>query len=157
MTTLDERILVLGIGNPLMGDDGAGIQAVRMLAESNLPENVTVMEAGTPGWDLANWIKDWPSVIIIDAVQMGKKPGDWRRFDAQDVRFIAGTGAVSLHECDLAGGLALAQALELLPEHITFYGIEPENTDQALSLSPVVSAALPVVVNSILHEFSVYA
>lgn len=154
MTVPCERTLILGIGNPLMGDDGAGIEAVRMLAKSKLPDNVTVQEAGTPGWGLAEWIKDWPSVVIVDAVQMGQKPGEWQRFDAGEVRLIAGQGAISLHESDLAGGLALAQALDLLPERITFYGIEPESTDHGMMLSPSVRATLPELVSSILNDFA---
>lgn len=147
-----ERTLILGIGNPLMGDDGAGIEAVRILADSPLPDNVTVREAGTPGWGLVEWIKDWNSVVIVDAVQMGLQPGEWQRFDPSEVRLIASKDAVSLHESDLAGGLALAQALDLLPDNITFYGIEPESTDQGMMLSPIVSASLPGLVGSILNE-----
>lgn len=154
MTEPCERTLILGIGNPLMGDDGAGIHAVRMLAESKLPDNVTVLEAGTPGWGLVEWIKDWPSVVIVDAVRMGQAPGKWQRFDASEVRLIAGQGAFSLHEMDLAGGLALAQALDLLPKHITFYGIEPETTDQGMMLSPCVSANLPGLVKSLQNDFA---
>jgi len=154
MTMLHEGTLILGIGNPLMGDDGAGIEAVRMLAESKLPENVTVKEAGTPGWGLAEWIKDWPSVVIVDAICMGHKPGEWQRFDAHEVSFIASQGAFSLHESDLAGGLELAQALDLLPEQITLYGIEPESTDQGMKLSPSVSANLPGLVESIIYDFT---
>ena len=149
-----ERTLILGIGNPLMGDDGAGIEAVRMLAESKLPGHVTVREAGTPGWGLVEWIQDWPSVVIVDAVQMGLQPGEWQRFDAGEVRLIAGEGTLSLHEPDLAGGLALAQALDLLPERITFYGIEPKSTDPGMRLSPAVNAGLPGLVEGILNEFA---
>ena len=157
MTMPREKTLILGIGNPLMGDDGAGIEAARMLAESDLPENVTVLEAGTPGWGLAEWIRGWPSVVIVDAVCMGQKPGEWRRFNESDVRLVAGQGAISLHESDLAGGLALAQALDLLPERLTFYGIEPESTDHGMMLSPSVRATLPGLVKSILNDFAVQA
>jgi hydrogenase maturation protease len=115
---------------------------------------VTVLEAGTPGWGLANWIKDWPSVIIVDAVRMGREPGEWWRFDANEVRLIAGQGAISLHEMDLAGGLALTQALDLLPEQITFYGVEPESIDQGMRLSPSVSANLPGLVGTILNDLA---
>ena len=152
MTALQGRVLILGLGNPLMGDDGAGIYAARALSEMDLPENVTVLEAGTPGWGLVNWLRDWPSVILLDAVRMGRRPGEWRRFEVEEVRLIASQRMLSLHESDLAGGLALAEALDLLPERIVLYGIEPENTDQTLSLSPVVGAAIPALARSILNE-----
>jgi hydrogenase maturation protease len=149
-----ERTLILGVGNPLMGDDGAGIEAVRMLAEANLPRNITVKDAATPGWALVEWIKDWSSVVIVDAMQMGLKPGEWQSFDARDVRFTSSEGAVSLHDSDLAGGLALAEALNLLPPQLTFYGIEPESTDHGMRLSPAVSANLPELVKDILNKYA---
>lgn len=149
-----ERTLILGVGNPLMGDDGAGIEAVRMLAEANLPPNITVKDAATPGWALVEWIKGWPSVVIVDAMQMGLKPGEWQSFDASDVRFTSSEGAVSLHDSDLASGLALAEALDLLPPQLTFYGIEPESTDHGISLSPAVSANLPELVKNILNKYA---
>jgi hydrogenase maturation protease len=85
---------------------------------------------------------------------MGQKPGEWRRFEAGEVRLIASQGALSLHESDLADGLALAQALDLLPERITFYGIEPESTAQGMRLSPSVRSSLSGLVGSILDDFA---
>jgi hydrogenase maturation protease len=149
-----ERTLILGIGNPLMGDDGAGIEAVRLLNEVKLPENVTVQDAGTPGWGLVEWIKDWPSVFIVDAIQMGLKPGEWQSFDAHEVSFISNQGSLSLHDTDFAGGLALAQELNLLPEQLIFYGIEPETIEQGMLLSPSVSANLPGLVSNIINKIT---
>jgi len=149
-----ERTLILGVGNPLMGDDGVGIEAVRMLAEEKLPPNITVKDAATPGWTLVEWIKDWPAVVIVDAMQMGLKPGEWQCFDASDVRFTSSEEAISLHDADLASGLALAEALELLPPQLTFYGIEPETTDHGMMLSPAVSANLPELVKNILDKYA---
>jgi hydrogenase maturation protease len=149
-----ERTLILGVGNPLMGDDGAGIEAVRMLAEEKLHPNITVKDAATPGWTLVEWIKDWPSVVIVDAMQMGLKPGEWQCFDAGDVRFTSSEGAISLHDADLASGLALAEALDLLPPQLTFYGIEPETTEHGMKLSPAVSANLPDLVKNLLNKYA---
>jgi len=149
-----ERTLILGLGNPLMGDDGAGSEAARMLNESVLPENVTVMDAGTPGWGLVELIRDWPAVVIVDAVQLGLKPGEWQRFQADEFRLIANQGEVSLHDTDIASGLALAQELDLLPEQVTIFGIEPESVDPGMLLSPSVRAGLPGLVGSILNMFA---
>jgi hydrogenase maturation protease len=149
-----ERTLILGVGNPLMGDDGAGIEAVRMLAEEKLHPNITVKDAATPGWTLVEWIKDWPAVVIVDAMQMGLKPGEWQCFDAGDVRFTSSEGAISLHDADLASGLALAEALDLLPPQLTFYGIEPETTEHGMKLSPAVSANLPDLVKNLLNKYA---
>lgn len=146
------RTLILGIGNPLQGDDGAGVRAAEMLAERELPADVTVEDAGTPGWGLPALLEGWSSVILVDAVQMGRTPGAWRRFDPDDVRLIADNNIISLHQPDLASGLALAQALDMLPEKIVFYGIEPACTDHGQGLSPAVSSNLPGLVESILND-----
>jgi hydrogenase maturation protease len=127
---------------------------VRLLNEVKLPENVTVQDAGTPGWGLVEWIKDWPSVFIVDAIQMGLKPGEWQSFDAHEVSFISNQGSLSLHDTDFAGGLALAQELNLLPEQLIFYGIEPETIEQGMLLSPSVSANLPGLVSNIINKIT---
>ena len=147
-----QDLLVLGIGNPLMGDDGFWNQVIELLAERDLPPNVKIEDAGLPGWGLPAWFEGWANVILVDAVQMGQSPGSWRRFRPEEVRLELETDALSLHQPDLACGLALAQALDLLPENLLLYGIEPAETRPGASLSREVRASLPEVVDSILND-----
>jgi hydrogenase maturation protease len=144
--------LVLGLGNPLRQDDGLGITAVQLLAERDLPPGVRVEEAGTPGWGLPSWLEGWSRVFLVDAARMGCSPGTWRRFGTEEVRLIGYQGMFSLHEPGLANGLALAQALDVLPEEMTFYCIEPENTGEGEELSPSVRRTLPDLVETIYKE-----
>jgi hydrogenase maturation protease len=144
--------LVLGIGNPSMSDDGVGSQVVALLKESALPPNVKVEDAGLPGWGLPAWFEGWSNVILVDAVQMGQAPGNWRRFRPEEVQVELENDALSLHQPDLACGLALAQALELLPENLVLYGVEPAVVDPGDALSPQVRHSLPDVVASILND-----
>lgn len=147
-----QDLLVLGIGNPLMGDDGVGNQVIELLAERDLPPNVKIEDAGLPGWGLPAWFEGWSNVILVDAVQMGKSPGSWRRFQTEEVQFVLENDALSLHQPDLACGLALAQALELLPENLVLYGVEPAIVNPGEALSPAVRHSLPDVVASILND-----
>lgn len=144
--------LVLGIGNPLMGDDGVGSQVVELLQAGTLPPNVKVEDAGLPGWGLPAWFEGWSNVILVDAVQMGQAPGNWRRFCPEEMRVELENDALSLHQPDLACGLALAEALELLPENLVLYGVEPADVDPGAALSPQVRHSLPDVVASILYD-----
>jgi hydrogenase maturation protease len=144
--------LVLGLGNPLHQDDGLGVVAVQLLSERELPPGVSVKEAGTPGWGLASWFEGWSHVILIDAACMGCSPGTWRRFGTEDVRLVGQREFYSLHEPGLANGLALAEALDALPEDITFYCIEPESTREGDALSPSVKRTLPEFVDHIYKE-----
>ena len=145
-------LLVLGIGNPLMGDDGVGNQVIELLAEVNLPPNVLIEDAGLPGWGLPAWFEGWSNVILVDAVQMGRSPGSWRRFRPEELQIELENDALSLHQPDLACGLALAQALDLLPENLLLYGVEPADVNPGQALSPAVRHSLPEVVASILND-----
>jgi hydrogenase maturation protease len=149
--------LVLGFGNPLWGDDGAGIEAVNMLAENEIPDGVRVEPAGLPGFGLAAWLGEaslssLQRLVLVDAAHMGQAPGVWRRFTPEEVHLIARGGIVSLHEADLSSGLALSQALGLLPEDVLFYAVEPGSLEDGLGLSPEVQDALPEMVAEILLE-----
>lgn len=144
--------LVLGVGNPLCGDDGAGVWAIKLLAENTLPPTVHVHDAGTPGLALPLYLEGWSRVILVDAVQMGCHPGTWRRFRLQDVQLPIAGASLSLHESDLAGGLALADALGVLPETVVIYGIEPTCCEINHGLSLAVQSALPEMVEVILTE-----
>ena len=84
------NVLILGIGNPLCGDDGAGARAADLLADRCLPDGVHVQFAGTPGWGLSAWMEGWPSVILVDAVEMGASPGEWRRFQLKGTQLVDG-------------------------------------------------------------------
>jgi hydrogenase maturation protease len=146
------RTRVLGVGNLLLGDDGVGIHAVEQLAERNLPPQVSIIDAGTPGWGLPVWFEGQEKVIIIDAVRMGETPGAWKRFDPETVKLFASGQVLSLHEPGLANGLALAEALGALPEEIVIYGIEPAQCEIAQGLSPAIQRALSPLVEEILTE-----
>jgi hydrogenase maturation protease len=91
--------LVLGFGNPLWGDDGAGIEAVNMLAEKEIPDGVCIEPAGMPGFGLAAWLGDarlssLQRLVLVDAARMGQAPGVWRRFTPEEVHLIAREGIV---------------------------------------------------------------
>jgi hydrogenase maturation protease len=144
--------LVLGVGNPAVGDDGAGVRIIELLSGMKLPPHVTVQQAGLPGWELPTWLENRSNVILVDAIQMGEIPGTWKRFRFDDIQVQMENGALSLHQPDLACGLALSQALGFIPENLLIYGIEPEVLDFGASLSPVVLSKLPEIIANILQD-----
>jgi hydrogenase maturation protease len=147
-----DNILVLGIGNPLMGDDGVGIRVIEMLSQRELPPGVQVEEADLPGWGLPSWFEGQSKVILIDAVQMGQEPGNWRRFRSDEIHAVMEENSLSLHQQDLACGLELAQALDLLPQDLVLYGIQPAEISAGAGLSPEVQARMPDIVENILND-----
>jgi len=147
-----KNTLVIGIGNPLQGDDGVGVRVAEQLANESLPPGVQVQELGTPGWGLVNALEGWQRIILIDAVQMGAEPGAWRRLDGDQVSLINNPSSLSLHEPGLAESLALARALNLLPEELVLYAIEPGHIGPVEQLTPAVADALPALVKQILED-----
>lgn len=150
--------LILGVGNPLCGDDGVGARIVEMLdqstsnSERTLPPGTCVQDAGLPGWGLPSWLEGWPRVILIDAVDMGLEPGTWHRFCQEDVKYILSDEILTLHQPDLACGLALAQTLNMLPDDLVIYGVQPADTTPGAPLSPQVESSLPKLVEKIIND-----
>ena len=132
------RILIAGLGNSLLQDDGVGVHAIRALQQTSLP-GVIVAEVGTAVLGALHLLEWAEKILAIDAMQAGGKPGTIYGFALNDV---AGPGMqASLHE------LNLLAALRFLPRQakpeILIVGVEPQTIDYGLDLSPAVAAALP--------------
>jgi hydrogenase maturation protease len=145
-------ILILGLGNPLQGDDGIGCRIADELLTHTLPDNVEVVDGGTPGIGLLNLFEGRQRVIIIDAAEMGQPPGQVVRFRPEDVTLTGSAQRFSLHRSGVADALALGRELGLaLPEMVVF-GVQPERVDWGQGLSPKVEAAVPGLIEAILNE-----
>lgn len=149
---MHDRTLVLGLGNTLQGDDGVGFRAAELLAQRDLPAGVKVEAIGMPGIGLVTKMKGWQQVYIIDAAEVNQEPGTWKRFEPEDVKLISNGDMLSLHDMDVAGALALAEALDILPEELVIYGVEPEEINWGNQLSASVQAALTDLVDQILRD-----
>lgn len=147
-------ILILGLGNPLQGDDGVGCRVVEALQAYQLPEGVEVLDGGTPGIGLLHLLEGRERVILVDAAEMGQPPGTMARFRPAEVVLTGSAERFSLHRSAVSDALALAEALGLSLPEIVFFGVQPGRVGWGEGLSPEVTAALPRVVQAILHEVS---
>lgn len=147
-------VRVIGLGNPLQGDDGVGCRVIEALQLSALPEAVQAIDGGTPGIGLLNLLEGCARALIIDAAEMGRQPGEVVRFRADEVVLTGSADRFSLHRTAVSDALALAQALNLRLPEIVFFGVQPARVGWGESLSPRVAAAIPVLVNTILTEIS---
>lgn len=147
------KIKIIGIGNPLMGDDGAGVAAIERLRQHHLPEGVELIDAGTGGLALLYLMEGVDKVIFLDAVEMGQAPGTVRRFPAEELA-TAGEGGsgLSLHATGLLEVLALARQMGPNPE-VVLMGIQPESVAWGLGLSQTVSRALGRLTGRLEREF----
>ena len=144
--------LILGLGNPMRGDDGIGVRVIEKLAVHALPLGVEAAEGGTKGLGLVNLMEGWRRVILVDAANVGLAPGEFARFTRQEARLLGDDQRLSVHNAGLREALLLAEVLELLPDEIVIYGVQPAKLDWHAQLSPEVEAAVPGLVRSILGE-----
>ena len=149
--------IVLCLGNLLRGDDGAGVAVHHRLAEeASLPEDVELVDGGTPGLETVLLLQDYQRAIIIDAADMGRRPGEWVRFSPENVLLESGDLALrgTLHSAGLAEALQLGKALGVLPPEIVIYGIQPQEIGWTEGLSEPVQAAVTAVCAAILDEIA---
>jgi hydrogenase maturation protease len=154
-STLDTSfapILVIGLGNPLRGDDGVGGCVARMLTAQTLPPGVEVVDGGTPGLGIVNLMEGRQRVVFVDAADVGKSPGQFVRFTLAEAQLLGDDQHLSIHAAGLRDALLLAQALKMLPDEIIIFGVQPANLEWDAALSSQVEATLPELMEAVLAE-----
>lgn len=147
------RVLVIGCGNPLRGDDRAGIEFARRLTAA-APAHVRVARCeGEPIALLEMW-EDVPRVLLIDAMKTGAPPGTIHRFDAAARPLPARAAHAAGHTLGLAAVIELARRLGRLPPRVTVFGIEGAGFALGDGLSPAVKGALPGLVRRVLADLA---
>ena len=151
---MQPSVLILGLGNPLRGDDGIGCRVVEELVRRGLPDGVEALDGGAAGLGLLNLGEGGERVVVVDAAEMGRGPGEIVRFTLADVRLASTPDRFSFHHAGLSEALALADALgRALPELVIF-GVQPVRVGWGEGLSPAVEAALPALVAAVLAEIT---
>jgi hydrogenase maturation protease len=148
-----EPVLVLGIGNVLWADEGFGVRAVETLHERwAFPPNVNVVDGGTQGMYLLDFVCSAERVLVLDAIDYKLPPGTLRVFRDAEVPVWADT-AISLHQATFQELLSLARLRERFPKAITLIGVQPDDLDDlGGSLSPVVRARVDEAVDLAVAE-----
>ena len=147
-----EQILVLGVGNLLLTDEGVGIRVIERLDELyEFPENVSVLDGGVLGLSLLGVISEADHLIVVDAVRNGMEPGSLYRLEGDQVprRILAKN---SLHQVDFLETLASCEALDKVPETVIL-GVEPQDIENlSIELTEVVEAKVDDLVHMVLKE-----
>jgi hydrogenase maturation protease len=149
-----KRILVLGVGNILLHDEGVGVKAVdKLQAEYDFSDNVQLFDGGTLGLRLLDPISEADHLIVVDCVRNGHRPGTLYRFSMEDFEKRV-TVKNSLHQLDLVETLAFAEIIGNRPTTVVV-GIEPENImPWGLELTEVVQARLEDMCATVLEEIT---
>lgn len=137
-------ILVLGVGNTLMSDDGVGVRLMERLRDQGGDlQGVSYVDAGTLSFVLLPEIQDCGSLLVLDAAQLGRDPGSFRLFEGSQMDDFLRTARCSVHEVGIRDLLDLARLTGTLPPRRAFVGIQPAETGWGETLSAAVAAALP--------------
>ncbi|MHC4927011.1 MAG: hydrogenase maturation protease [Planctomycetota bacterium] len=152
-----KETIVIGLGNPLMADEGIGCvladELAKLAAAGKLPtDNVDYLDGGCGGMYLLHSIADRKKVILIDCALMGTEPGTIIRFTPDDVNTIKQMVHLSLHEVDILQVIKMAKEIGQCPEEIIIFGIEPVAITQQMHLNEAVTQKIPEYIDTIKAE-----
>jgi len=144
------NVLVLGIGNILLSDEGAGVKAIEELKDRyDCSGAVEFVDGGTIGLELLPYFEGRSHILIIDAVKTGRKPGTIVRIEDPPAYFSSKT---SPHQIGLADVMGIAVITDIMPKNITLFGIEPKLLSTGLDLSTEVARNLSQLVDMVVGE-----
>ncbi|MBI4835529.1 MAG: hydrogenase maturation protease [Planctomycetes bacterium] len=144
-------VLILGIGNTLLKDDGIGIHVTRKLEKLPLHKNVTLMDGGTGGLNLFEAITTHKKIIIIDAIDLKSVPGTIKRISLDEARLILDETHSSMHQNSISEVFKLAESLGKRLD-VVIFGIQPKEVAAGLELTHELKAVIPAAIRQILAE-----
>jgi hydrogenase maturation protease len=150
------RVGILGIGNVLMGDDALGPHVVKLLeARYAFPDDVALVEAGTPGVDLAHLLDGYQAVVVVDTVKLRAAPGEIRVLDKAQLLARDPVLPMSPHEPGLREALFAMEFLGSAPAEVRLVGVVPARGHAlGIGLSEPVRAAIPAAVAEALGQLA---
>ena len=143
----NQRKVILGLGNLLQTDEGAGLAALAALREkiaAPLPP-LELIDGGTLGLDLLPLVEECSHLLLLDAVDAGLPPGTVVELTGEQIPLLAGV-KLSEHQVSFQEVLALARLRGRLPQHLHLVGIQPADLSLGLAPSPLVAAQIPELV-----------
>jgi hydrogenase maturation protease len=160
---LMEKTLVIGLGNPILTDDGVGVKVAYELERffgPNIPENLTITEASVGGLRLMELMIGYDKVILIDAIMTrgDDKPGSIHRMTLDDLREISPTQhSASAHDTTLVTAIDAGRSMGFhLPKYFSIFAVEVEKVlDFSEESTPAVAAAIPKVTAAVLKEIEI--
>lgn len=152
---MKDQVLVICVGNPLRGDDGAGSEVARLLREARLV-GATILERSGEALDLIETWRGAGRVVLVDAVQSLGKPGSVHKFDLTghplSPHLSDRHARRSTHSLGVAEAIELARALNAMPERLLVYGIEGSSFETGAPLSPEARKATIEVADCVIKE-----
>jgi hydrogenase maturation protease len=148
-----KKVLIAGIGNVLLGDDGVGPFAIKVLeAEYDFQENVELADLGTPGLDLQLYLSGADAVILVDSAELGGEAGAIRLFRKQDILRIPPRTRIDPHSPALRESISLAELIGATPGELLMIGVQGSRFEPGSTLSSSVRQRIPYVIDAVRKE-----
>jgi hydrogenase maturation protease len=145
-------MMVLGVGNVLLEDEGLGVRALEVLQRRYIaPPGLEWLDGGTTGMGLLDLITGCEHLLVLDAVQTGAAPGTLVRMSDEDVPVYFGL-RITPHQLGLSDVLATLELTEEQPRSVTVLGLVPHSMEMCLELSDPISARLECLVDAAVSE-----
>jgi hydrogenase maturation protease len=147
-----KEALVIGLGNPIMADDGLGIAALERLREGwTLPESVRLVDGGTWGMNLLPLVEEASELLLLDAIDRGGPVGELVVLEREQVPRFLGL-KLSPHQIDLREVLALAELRGGLPAKLVAMGLQPARVEMFSGLSPGVECRMDQLLAAVIQR-----
>ncbi|VAX06036.1 Hydrogenase maturation protease HybD [hydrothermal vent metagenome] len=149
-----KNILIIGMGNVLMQDEGVGVRAVEELENRfYIPDGVSIVDGGTTGMNLFDPIRQCDQLIVADAINTGAPYGSLVRIANGEIPAFFQT-KLSNHQLGLSDLLALLTLKGAVPEHVAIIGMVPHSLENKLGLTDAATAGLAAMVMMLVQELS---
>lgn len=142
--------LILGIGNLLLSDEAVGVRIIeRLQRDYRFPDNVELMDGGTAGMELLEYLACRDHLIVVDAVLSGNAPGTVITLHDDEVPAMF-SRKISPHQLGLSDVLSALRLTDEFPKQLTLIGIEPQSLEPHIGLTPTITSAVPVAMDRVL-------
>jgi hydrogenase maturation protease len=147
-----DRTVIIGLGNPLLGDDGIGLAALqRLRAEWSLPDSVELLDGGIWGMRLLPDIEEADRLVLVDAIDVAAVPGTLQVLERDEIPRYLET-KLSPHQVDLRDVLALADLRGTLPRETVAIGLQPAAVEWSEEMSREARAGLDALVETVVRR-----
>ena len=137
---MKNRILVVGLGNILLRDEGVGVHVIQILKDRfRFSPEVEIVDGGTLGLDLLPLLENRDRVLFVDAVDFGREPGYVGEIEGDSIPSKLQT-RLSVHHVGLSDLLLAAAWMDMKPERVCLIGIQPESVEVGLALSECIKS-----------------
>lgn len=148
------RVVVLGIGNTIMSDEGVGVHAVEALRRAyTLPDFVDIIDGGTSSMELLDDLADVDLLVVVDAVKAGKPEGTLVRLTDNQVPVFF-RSKLSPHQIGLSDVMASLEFVDQFPKQMVVIGVQAENFELGLEMTPLIASRVPDLVAMVVAELA---